>query len=149
MGVYALSNTVYIKKCNAEHNWKYQNIFLKPDTIRFAHHTMQSTLHFKFKISHNFEANTVYHEDGNRIGTLLFPFPSSTMALESSRVPLPQHSTASNCSKNIPNLLHIESWKQALENVSYRKKVRINKPVHRVQSLLAYVRSKDWSGEQT
>lgn len=101
MGVYALSNTVYIKKCNAEHNWKDQNIFLKPDAIWFAHHTMQGTLYFKFKIPHSFEANTVYHEDDNRIGTVLFPFPSSTMALERSRVPLPQQSAASNCSKNI------------------------------------------------
>lgn len=81
MGVYALSNTVYIKKCNAEHNWKY-HIFLKPDAIWFAHHTTQGTLHFKFKISHSFEVNTVYHENDNRLGTVLFPFPSSTTALE-------------------------------------------------------------------
>lgn len=36
-----------------------------------------------------FEANTVNHEDDNKVGTVLFPFPSSTMALESSKVPLP------------------------------------------------------------
>lgn len=90
MGVYALSNTVYIKKkSNAEHNWKHQNFFLKTDAIWFAHHTKQGTLHFKFKISHSFEANTVYHKDVNRIGTVLFPFPSSTTALERSRSAFP------------------------------------------------------------
>lgn len=122
MEIYALSNTVYIKKCNAKHNWKHQTSFLKPDAIRFAYYTMQGMSHYKFKISHSFEVNTVYHEDENRIGTVLFPFPSSTMALERSKVPLPQYSTASNHSENIPNLQHIQSWKQALEGVSYRKK---------------------------
>lgn len=110
---------------------------------------MQGTSHFKFKRSHSFETNTVYHKDDNRFGTVLFPFSSSTKALERSRMPLPQYSTASKRSENILNLWHTQSWKQALEGVSYRKKGRINKPVHRVQSLLAYVRSKDWSGEQT
>lgn len=87
MGIYALSNTVYIKKCNAEHNWKHQTFFLKPDAIRFAHYKMQGMSHFKFKISHSFEVKTVYHKDDKGIGTVLFPFPSSTMALERNRVP--------------------------------------------------------------
>lgn len=70
MGVCALSNTAHIKKCNAEHNWKHQTFFLKTDAIWFAHYTMQGTSHFKFRIPHSFEANTVYDKDDNRIGTI-------------------------------------------------------------------------------
>lgn len=89
MGLYALSNTVHIKKCNAEHNWQHQTFFLKPDAMWFAHYTMPGTPHIKFRILQSFEANTVYHKDENRIGTVSFPFPSSTTALERSKMSLP------------------------------------------------------------
>lgn len=38
---------------------------------------------------------------------------------------------------------------QIINKKQTKTKNSINKPVHRVQSLLAYVRSKDWSDEQT